>query len=276
MENQAIYLVPFDFSPIGENAALHALQMAATIGGSVTLLHVVKSEHEVTNAEQLLDEVVGNMAQGRSVSVSGRVVVGSIFEEIGRIAEALDAHLIVMGTHGARGLQKIFGSHAIRVITSSSIPFVVTQEKTHGDSINRIVMPVNLTKESIQVMKFAVDLAQKFDAEVHVLGEAEADEWLENKVKVNMMLARKYFAKHGIRSEVTMLPGNKSYEEEVIEYGQANNADLFAIAYFTESLLPQFDTFAQSVITNEPQIPVLVINAQEIMKSTSQFSFITV
>lgn len=276
MENHPTYLVPFDFSPIGDNAIAHALHMAKITNGAVTLLHVVKHDRDVFGAQERLQRVAAEVGEGNDIKVSPRIVVGSIFEDIGKFAESMEAQLIVMGTHGARGLQKVFGSYAIRVITSSSVPFVVTQEKEPQGSINTIVMPINLTKESIQVMKFAVDLAKKFDAEVHVLGEAQSDDWLQNKVKSNMLVARKYFAKNGIRSQVSILEGKDSYEQEVVDYGLANNADLFAIAYFTESLLPQFDTFAQSVITNDPQIPVLVINAQEVMLSTTQFSFIAV
>ena len=40
------------------------------------------------------------------------------------------------------------------------------------------------------------------------------------------------------------------------------NIDLISIAYHSESLLPQFDTFAQSLITNEQQLPCMVLNSK--------------
>jgi hypothetical protein len=57
------------------------------------------------------------------------VRVGSVYEDIGDAAAEIDADLIIMGTHGMRGMQFITGSRALRVITSSSVPFVVVQER---------------------------------------------------------------------------------------------------------------------------------------------------
>jgi len=48
-----------------------------------------------------------------------------------------------------------------------------------------------------------------------------------------------------------------------LDFGKKMGADMCAIAYFSDSLLPQFDTFAQSMITNEQKVPVLIINAKE-------------
>jgi hypothetical protein len=37
---------------------------------------------------------------------------------------------------------------------------------------------------------------------------------------------------------------------------------MIALAYHSESLLPQFDSFAQSLITNEEKLPVMIIAAK--------------
>ena len=41
-----------------------------------------------------------------------------------------------------------------------------------------------------------------------------------------------------------------------------NNGGLIAIAYHYESLLPQFDSFAQDLITNKLGLPVLIVNSK--------------
>jgi nucleotide-binding universal stress UspA family protein len=183
----------------------------------------------------------------------------------------------VMGTHGAKGLQRLLGSNAIRVITNSGTPFLVVQDKMPSNSnIDRIVMPIDLAKESIQILKFAVDLAKQFGAEIHVVGSHQSDEWLINKVRNNITNVRNYLKKHNISFSVKSLEGKKSYQEEVVQYAEEVGADLMAVAYYSESMLPQFDTFAQSLITNELKMPVLIVDANEIGQVSGQYSFLSV
>jgi nucleotide-binding universal stress UspA family protein len=99
-----------------------------------------------------------------------------------------------------------------------------------NSKIDRIVMPIDLAKESIQILKFAVDLAKQFGAEIHVVGSHQSDEWLINKVRNNITNVRNYLKKHNISFSVKSLEGKKSYQEEVIQYAQEVGADLMAVA----------------------------------------------
>ena len=54
---------------------------------------------------------------------------GNIFEDIGDVAKEIGARLIIMGTHGIKGIQKLVGSYALKVILHSEIPFIITQKK---------------------------------------------------------------------------------------------------------------------------------------------------
>jgi nucleotide-binding universal stress UspA family protein len=238
----------------------------------------VKKEKEISEAQSRLDAVISKLDLGEDApTVNSKVVVGNIIQDIGKMAGYTDATLIVMGTHGATGLQKLLGSNAIRVITNSGTPFLVVQERLpRNDEINRIVMPVDLAKESIQILQFAVDLAKQFGAEIHVVGSHQSDEWLINKVRNNITNVRNYLKKNGIGFSVKSLEGKKSYQEEVADYAQEVGADMMAVAYYSESLLPQFDTFAQSLITNEMQMPVLIVDANEIGQVSGQYSFLSI
>jgi molecular chaperone DnaK (HSP70) len=44
-----------------------------------------------------------------------------------------------MGTHGMKGMQKLFGSNAMKVITSTAIPFVVIQQETEAKQLIKVV-----------------------------------------------------------------------------------------------------------------------------------------
>jgi nucleotide-binding universal stress UspA family protein len=70
----------------------------------------------------MLDEAV-NSSRKRCPAISAILLNGAAWEEIARMAAEQNADLIVMGTHGRRGLPRaILGSVAERVIRTSSVP----------------------------------------------------------------------------------------------------------------------------------------------------------
>lgn len=270
-------LVPFDFTPITRTALEHALSLRTSLGGGdVELLHVVAKDSQKEKALSELRKELETMDPSDTKGVSCKVRTGDIFNDIIKEAEEAHAQLLVMGTHGAKGLQKVLGSKAIKVITGGNTPFIVTQSKGPGKDIKKIVMPVDLTKESAQIVNFAALLAERFEAEVHIIHKNESDEWLQKKLQSNLVFVRNVLNKQGIAWRVAQLPGKTSFAKECMAYGTEHNADLYAIAHFSESILPQFDTFSQEMITNPSQVPVLIINAEPVGRVGGQYSFLTV
>lgn len=114
-------LVPIDFSACSLAALEHALAMAARFGSSIDVLHIWSlpstlgpgdavalpgHRHETvsafagTQAGQLLDWMMADLAGRGTVQVRSRVDCGDPSAEIIRIAEQDGYDLIVMGTHG--------------------------------------------------------------------------------------------------------------------------------------------------------------------------------
>ncbi len=270
------FLVPYDFTDVTRIALDHALALAPKFDASIELFHVVKSENDIPVAQELFENLLDTLPAEGKTRIESKIQVGSIFKDISKEADEGDAHLLVMGTHGAHGLQKLFGSHAVKVISSSNTPFMVTQEKGPEGAIKKIAMAVNLSKESVQIVKFAAELAKKFKAEIQLLCQPENDEFLAKQLSNNITRAKQYLQKQNVAYKVEMLRGTHSLSHEVIEYGKKNNSDLFAIVHFSESLIPQFDTFTQDMITNEWGIPVLTINGNEMTGVRIKYSFISI
>ena len=265
------YLVPYDFTDITRSALDHAIALSKVNPGEIELLHVISKEGERNSAEGKFSELTQSIDHKRTT----KIVVGDIFKDISKTAEDEGAQLIVMGTHGAKGLQKLMGSYAIKVITSSAIPFVVTQAKRPENDLKTIVLPVDLSKESVQIVRFASDVAKKFKAEVHLVCQMQKDEWLEKKLRNNISAAKMHFKQAGIAHQVIEL-NSGTFHKEVIEYGAKAKADMFAIAHFTETILPQFEAFSQGMITNSLELPVLIVNTHHASGVNANYSFLTV
>jgi len=268
-----LYLVPFDFSEISDNALRMALDMAIFNKGQVMILHIVSHKSAKITAYEKLKSVVDNLSEKDQSLVLPKVLVGDIYEDIAKASEVLSASLIVMGTHGAKGMQKLFGSHALKLVSSTSTPFIIIQGLQHYKSLKTIVMPFNFDKESIQIASFAGFIAKKFNATIHLAGYHDEDEWLESKMKSNQQVVRRLFEENDVKYEIVNLPKTKSFAQDFIKYALEAKADLLAASYFTDNIISVNNAFIQELI--EHPIPLLTVNAED-LTVTSGYSFMTV
>lgn len=258
-----LYIVPHDLSPVGNSAFEYALFLGTFVRTKIMLLNIVDSRTKVPGISQLLQKEVDKKNIPEGVEIEIRVIAGDIFTDISKIANNEHAQLIIMGTHGMRGLQRLTGSHAIKVITSCDVPFLIVQQETKHIPLDNIVVPIDLTKESLQIVSPAGDVARMFDATVHVIGEKHNDEGLSQQTKNRVLLIRNKYDEKGAKCEVHLLKNGGSYAKKVMQYVEDVKANMIAIAYHSESLLPQFDSFAQTLITNDLKLPCLIIAAKQ-------------
>jgi len=271
--NAPLYLVPFDFSPISDNALRFAIDLATYNKGSVMVLHIVGKKSERSVANDKMKAVIEKLPQEEQKIIVTKVLIGGIYEDIAKASEILSASLIVMGTHGASGMQKIFGSHALRLVSTTSTPFIIIPDLQHYTRLKTIVMPFNFEKESIQIANFAGQIAKQFNAKIHLVGYHDKDEWLESKMKSNQLVIRKFFTDNEVAHEIVNLPIGKSYVKDLLKYAHEIGADLLAAAYFNDSILPSVNSFIQELVENS--IPLLTVNAED-LTVTSGYSFMTV
>jgi nucleotide-binding universal stress UspA family protein len=134
-------LAPVDFSPLSEQALDFALELAAPLGASVTALYVFEPPDasfasnvppmpdyleglEIAARDAMAALVAARRAKG--ATLEGKVRVGVDWQEVD--AEAKDHQLVVMGTHGRRGVSHLLlGSVAEKVVRTSAIPVLTVR-----------------------------------------------------------------------------------------------------------------------------------------------------
>ncbi len=259
-----IYLVPCDFTPKFEGALRLGIDLAEYNKGSVMTIHIVSKKSDKIEAKQKLKKVLASLKDEERQLVDYRVLVGDIYDDIAKAAEVLNVALIVMGTHGARGMQKLMGSHALKLVNSTSSPFMITQGIKYIDKMKTIVYPFSHEKESIQITSFAANIAKQFNSTIHLVGYHDKDSTIESKMKSNQSILKHYFADHKVEYVVANIDKSKDFDEELIRYAKEIDADLIAATFFSSSLFKGMSGFLQSLIENEYDIPVLTVNAEEL------------
>ncbi|HET6245670.1 MAG: universal stress protein [Bacteroidetes bacterium] len=258
-----IILVPTDFTKVADCAIEHAIEIAKTQVGEISLLHVVAKQVQVESVKEKLETLAEDITNKSGVKTNIIIRIGNIFEDIGDVAAEIGAGLIIMGTHGVKGFQHITGSHALKVITNSSVPFIVVQEKSIKNGYNEIVLPLSLSRETKQKLSATVNLAKYFKSKVFIIAPKEDDEFLSNTVNRNLAFAKNYLAEQRVPFSVKQADEKGSFVKQVVKYAHSIDADLIAIVNSPDgSVLPDFLASAdeQQIITNEFQIPVLCIN----------------
>lgn len=101
----------------------------------------------------------------------------NLVDSINQIVKSKNIDLIVMGTKGATGAEKIiFGSNAVRVIKGADSPILAIPDNCKFENIDRIAFPTDyLYTYQIKEMKPLVDLAEKHNAKIDILHVTEGD-----------------------------------------------------------------------------------------------------
>ena len=257
-------LVPTDFTEVAHTAIQHAVKLGEIINAEIILLNVVKDKDDVVNATKKLKE---EEDYARSIfkdsNIKSIVRVGNIFDDIGDAASEVGANLIFMGTHGASGWQKVTGSYALKVITNSSVPFIVVQDEMMKDSgYDSIVVPLDLNKETKQKLEIVGSVAHYFDSEVHLITPKETDEFLRNKLKANLVWAKKYLTNKQIKCSTHVAEKGSKFIDEIAKLSKEVDADLIAIMNLQNNSLMGIlgNSYQQDIITNNQKVPVLCMN----------------
>ena len=134
-------LVPTDFSPCAERALDYACALAAKLGAKVHVINAIGAvlpELSVALTDQMLSSIRHNNTAALEKLLAGRraqvafgevnVVDDDARDAILKAANAVHADLIVIGTHGRRGLSRmLLGSVAEDVLRRAPCPVLTVR-----------------------------------------------------------------------------------------------------------------------------------------------------
>lgn len=274
-----VLLVPTDFSDLSKEVIAYAVDMAKHLGFKVSLLHIVNKDSQAyikgkgIVKEKVLDELqkmADNYADKFKVQVDAIAREGSIFTTISEVAEELNASFVLLGTHGKVGLQQqLFGSYALKVISSSKCPVLVLQEGAAKPKFDKIVFPIDLSSEARQKLAWAVYLGKKFGSTIHLVPQYESEPLRRSKIMNITKQIKNILEKNGVKHvDYVADMGKVGFVEQVFSYVHDVNADMVMIMTHEETLVPIPNFILRPVeeklIFNADKVPVLCVNPREL------------
>lgn len=188
-------LCPVDSSEFSRRALKHAVAFAGWYGAEVTALSVrprllpsalwseypgpipVEGPAERDEAEARVRGFVRE-ATGTD-NVTTVITEGPVVPEILKAAAELPADLVVMGTHGATGFDRLLlGSVTEKVLRKAPCPVLtvprhVADAEPQHVSFKRIVCAIDFSEESLRGLEFALSLAQETDGTIALVHSLE-------------------------------------------------------------------------------------------------------
>ncbi|MBW2732859.1 MAG: universal stress protein [Deltaproteobacteria bacterium] len=185
-------LFPTDFSCCSEHAFDHAVRFAQEYGAQLHIFHLTvllvddpmnpafhcrdtgkyeQQAREATDGAMVnllrrhnLEGVEIKLVQRQGVSASS-----AILEYI----EHGEVDLVVMGTHGHRGIAKaVLGSVAAKVVQLGSCPVMTLCEKRgagHLPEVHRLVVPIDFSVPSERALALSGSIAERFGATIDLV-----------------------------------------------------------------------------------------------------------
>ena len=178
-------LVPTDFSIYSENALNVAATIAKEQNAELIVLHMLGLTHSGLNKNanrgaaeaifhlKLAEKEFNTLLKKdylKGLKVKEQVENYTNFIELNQLALDNDIDLIVMGSHGASGIEEAFvGSNTEKVVRTSDVPVLVIKNKIDDFKAKEVVFACDFKVESINAYRSALKLFSNFNSNIHLL-----------------------------------------------------------------------------------------------------------
>lgn len=275
-------LFPTDFSDAARGALAHALHLTRQHEAELFVLNVLapaRNEHEVPGTDEMLARLRAEAPDLADLPVHPAVREASS-EAGGILAYAADhgIDLIVMGTHGRRGIDRLLmGSVAEEVVRRAECPVFTVRhggERIGQDIHRRILVPIDFSEYGEPALVYAQELATFYGAHLDLLHVVEEDGFrLLYGTKPRAAAASEVRAHNRavledfVRREKVTVPhavhaiiGNPNLD--IVDYARLHDIDLIVIATHGRTGLQrlQLGSVAEKVVRHAP-CPVFTVKS---------------
>ncbi len=260
-------IIPTDFSKVCDNATNHGAEIAKSMGARLFIVHVLNADsiqylkkNELSNAyiEEQLFYTKTQLEKAYQINVQTFIIEGKLIPVIAEFSARVKADLVVLGTHGITGMQKITGSHAMKLVHAISIPVLVVQKRTFGMGYNKIVFPVNISTNYDVKIDWTIFIAGAFKSEVFIFTMKTKNQALKKSMDQLLKKIISSFDTHHISYSISEAEKYSGFPGQINDFSASNSADLVMIKVDNDEFEPSFilGALEEKMIFNSSQIPV--------------------
>ncbi|MFO7657099.1 MAG: universal stress protein [Bacteroidales bacterium] len=276
------FIVPIDFSEESGKGLELAILFSKHTYVNIQMVHVLRklADHtsasidiDAEQAENALKKMVdkytpllGNNSNLRYITKKGK-----IYQEIVNQAQSYKDSVITASTHGLSGFEEFFiGSNAYKIILATDRPVITLRKGTCPDDIKKIILPIDTGEDTRQKVPFTTELAQLFEAEVHIIAvNSNKDDKAINKLRAYSTQVAGYMV--GKVNYTTEELFGENISDLIVNYAKAVKADLISIMTEQSPGISLILGNTAHQIINKAEVPVLSITPRELKITGGSF-----
>lgn len=292
-------LFPTDGSDGASWALEHALDIATTHGATLHLLNVADTTREsLTQIQgQVVDtlESEGNkvvneaadQAEERDIPVIANVLQGEPHSTIVDYAADREVDLIVMPTHGRRGLTRLLlGSTTERVVRTSPVPVLTVRPDAETEPVypyRDVLVPTDGSECARAALDLGIDLAGEEETALHLLSVVDSTtlgvdvraelqvEYLEQHARNILADAASVAADAGVDPADTTIEFGTPIYRGILEYAETHDVDVIVAGTHGRSGLDRYllGSVTEKLVRTAP-VPVLTVREGDTVPDTDE------
>ncbi|MFD1094956.1 universal stress protein [Salegentibacter chungangensis] len=179
-------LIPTDFSQCARHATNYGLELAKKLKSQVTFLHLVptpvdwdklplEKENLYPETKAAIGEVKDSLlklerqAEKTGVEASSNLIYNRGLDNIQSFIKKDNYDLVIMGTHGVHGFQKLIGSNTQRLIKTSPVPVLAVKTDDKSEVPKKIVIASDFSQKSLSAFGKLIEIAKKLELDIQLL-----------------------------------------------------------------------------------------------------------
>ncbi len=271
-KNETI-LIPVDFSDQSMIALEQSYNIARYANARITLLHVItgkiKSDDTDAITQESLDSLTDKLnrlsqvvTEESGLECSFTIEHGKIVPVILDVAKSINARFIFVGSR-----KLSFGPITMRLIKEAPCPVVSIKGKFHRRGCKRIILPLDLTKDTTKKVEMTAELAKYFNAEVDVVSAySPHKDFKLIKLRLLIEQVEAYFVNKSIVCTTKLLDVGTKIDiisKNLLDYADDENGDLLVIMIQQEMQIKEkiIGSLARKVIMGS-NIPILCLKPE--------------
>lgn len=195
-------LFPTDFSEASENTYKYALHLANQFGASITTIHTfmtpvvmeapamatiqlreIQEDLAFQNYHDYVSKLhdIARQLNLEHIQVDHRLEYGYVIEGVLRVSYEENFDLIVMGTRGAEGWEKIFiGTNAASVASKAECPVLIVPEDADYHSIKKVMYATNFDELEKRAIDSVLEWGKLLDANLDFVHVSFSGEYIDS------------------------------------------------------------------------------------------------
>ncbi len=269
-----VILVPTNFSSRANIAYRQSINFAERTNGDVYLLHVIPQKAKQENLDLEIDAMhnqVLNLVDDCDANlrrrIHTRIEYGPVNSTIVKVEKELKPDFMFIGSDAARNDHN--RSITLKLIDKISCPMVVFAGRFDKVGCEKIVLPVDLTKETKQKVDLTQKIARIYGSKVYVVSaNSSSDEATLQQLNKRIADVKAIFDKLKIECETRILKteqGTESMANAVNDFADDIEASAVVIMTRQETKLQKF--FVGSMATElikKANVPIVCVSPKEL------------